>query len=443
VLRGLLEDRMQRVRECALLALGASGSSQAVPFLMQLTSIASAAEEEHLQQLSPDAHALAWVALGIGRSRGFSDGVGSVLVDLAGELQPDQLRDLVPATLFYQRLSPADDLDRLHSVRLGDAAMPLDVRARSAESLGTLADPSMIRALDDALHDGDLRLRRPAALALGSFRGGALREELAHQLGVEQDELLRGYLLLAIANQESGPAAELLTTTLRTGDALVRPWSALALGLLARRDADVSLAACKTLRTEAARCRSVPDQLSFVLASGLARDETRADEFLDLLAHAKDAQLRLAAAQALTLIGLPSLHSWPLSTDVRLALKAQLAKEHDPETRGALAEALGVHHDVRDVGALLATLGDVHAGDPIADLARGCGAHRTHDMLAGLSDIVADRKLDPPVRAAAWESLGLLLDPQWGSRLPAALAGAELGATLPDWCLRTVGQSTL
>jgi len=364
------------------------------------------------------------------------------VADLAGELQDERLRDLAPATLLYQRLSPADAFDLVGLARLGDAQALPEVRERSAEALGALADPSMIPSLHAALHDGDLRLRRSAALALGSFRGGALLDVLARQLAAEQDELLRGYLLLAIANQQAAPAAALLTDTLARGDALVRPWAALALGLLARREADVSQPARATLRLEAARSHAVTDRLAFALAGGLARDEARAEDFAQMLADSADAHVRLVAAEALTLLGAGARDGWPGSVELRLALKAQLADEADPGARGVLAEALAVHRDARDVSALLAALCAVHAGEPVADLARGCGAHRTRDMLSGLSALVADVSLKAPVRAAAWQSLGLLLDPQWSSRLPGALAGAQLDA-LPDWCSRLLDQSTL
>ena len=431
----LLDDNVQAVREAAVLALGATGSLEAAAALQRL------AQQGHNgpgagTESGRSARPLAIVALGLASRHGFPAEVSAPLVE--DVLLSDEARqeDLGVAGLLYGRLvadpnAEAAAPERTVLEAVEDGRLDTGLRCRAVESLGCADDPALLRTLNIALNDEDAQLRRSAALALATLPHAGAMATLKEHYASEAEEVLRGYLLLAMGEQGGPEARAFLRSTLVHGDKAMEAWAALALGSLLRREPDAD--SLDALRLAASKEAVRDSRLALTVALGLARDAQSMTPFVAQLSDAGDPTARAVAAQALGLLGGPA---------ARDALADRLERETDAPVRVAIAQALGCLGDLRDAAALLEVFRQTEIPQLRQQAALALGYHASQGALDGLLQMVRDARTTGPARAAALDALGLMLDPQPGPML------AELGCDtnfdmFPEWLARALAASTL
>lgn len=191
--------------------------------------------------------------------------------------------------------------------------------------------------------------RRSAALALGCLlREGGLDadavkpavRELRNALDGTSDPLVRGYCAVALGAAQPPQELNRLKEVVRVeSDPVVQSYAALGLGLAAR-DADEAEARAirKLLLDELAATKALEQGAALTVGLGLARAR---EAVTDLVARLEDrsspAPLRMAAAEALGLIGVPS-------APVMEALRAALL-ESEVHLARAAAESLAMLGD--------------------------------------------------------------------------------------------------
>jgi HEAT repeat protein len=279
----------------------------------------------------------------------------------------------------------------------------------------------VVTALDQGLHDGQLELRRSAAIAMGSWSHPGILAELTVHMRGESEELLRGFLLLSIGAQGGPDARAVLIEALRGGDALLRPWAALALARLARAEDDPIARAA--LREAGLNEKSESSRLALMLAGGLARNPEAVPELVARLRTSGSGRERTVAAIALSLVGDEAAHA---------ALRERMAAERSDDVRAFLAEALGTFADADDVPALAAALAALDTQPHATRCARALGTHGTPEARAALIAAIERRSTPPAVRAASIEALGLALDGQGGQVLIETALYCNFDV-LPSW----------
>ncbi|MHC5210543.1 MAG: HEAT repeat domain-containing protein [Planctomycetota bacterium] len=399
----LLEDSSLLVRERTILGLGATGSLRVAPTLLQLATDGRVTGGGPQGRVSPDAQPLALLALGLGRRHGLSETVDGFVAALARSDDRGAHNDRRTAALLYHTLAYLDDLGQFAREASLDPGAPTALRCRATESLALSEDPAVLTALDQRLHDGQLDLRRSAAIAMGSWSHPGVLAELTTHLVDESEELLRGFLLLSISAQGGEAAREFLVETLQQGDAASRPWAALALARLGRTEEDPI--AREALRHAAANERSESARLALMLASGIARNPEAVPEMVARLRGSGSGRERALAAIALSLTA---------DEAGKLALRERMAAERSDDVLAYLAEALSAYGDADDVPALSAVLTDGNTAHHALRCARALAEHGTPEAEQALIAAIEDRATPPVVRAAAIEALGLALDAHVG-----------------------------
>jgi HEAT repeat protein len=426
----LLDDNSRSVREAAVLALGATGSMEAAAALQRLATQGHngpGAGTESARSARP----LAIVALGLASRHGFPAEVSGPVVEDVVLSDQDKHADVGVAGLLFRRLADDTRVETPVLQTVEDGRLDMGLRCRAVESLRSNDDPALLRTIDLALNDEDVQLRRSAALALGTMPHPGALVALKVHFASEAEEVLRGYLLLAIGEQGGAEARAFLRSTLLHGDKAMEPWAALALGSLLRREPDAG--SLDALRAAADKEATRDTRLALAVALGLARDPQSLTRFVAQISDAGDPSARAVAAQALGLLGGPA---------ARDALADRLERETDAPVRVAIAQSLGCIGDLRDAPALLAVFRDLEIPQLRQQAALALGYHASQGALDGLLEMVRDARTSGPARAAALDALGLMLDPQPGPML------AELGCDtnfemFPDWLARALTTSTL
>src|SRR5678815_11649 len=104
-------------------------------------------------------------------------------------------------------------------------------------------------------------VRRSAALAMGDVKNPLALAPLQTAFEMEAEPMTRAFTLISIGRQGGPEAREFLLDVLEHGERTMRPWCALALGILAHgnNDADVRSA----LRAKSAEVKSHDDLAAF------------------------------------------------------------------------------------------------------------------------------------------------------------------------------------
>ena len=161
-----LGDPNQEVRERVILALGATGSMRAAETLLE---IAQTGGTHKLRRISPEARALAVLALAIGRRNGMNAYVDHAVLALVQGAKGTTRFSVQSSGLLYQTMNPSAALGDWALALSNDKNTPLGVRCRAVETLRTRTDDESLKALLHHLSGRSLELRRSAALALGEF----------------------------------------------------------------------------------------------------------------------------------------------------------------------------------------------------------------------------------------------------------------------------------
>lgn len=327
--------------------------------------------------------------------------------------------------------------------RLGQDDVPAYVSQFAALALGPIGDRHqdalfLQRALT-ARRNAGACLQRSTAIALGVLGRDAepaVRVQIAETLmGALRRRKLRdssaknfamislAHLVAADVEQERTEVLgdtkieEFLLRTVEDGSHTLRPYAALALGLICRAiGEETSIELYGGFRAEArevlrnglaARKNDTHGRAAFAVALGLARDEQSVKELTAVVADdGLDPQLRGYAALALGHIG---VNTNPVLLPIRKALKER-SSEH---LRRATASALGMLRDRGAVPLLLEELRQARSqstkGGVILALAR-VGDDRA---LPPLVEILRNDKEQALTRAMACAGLGLVGDLEW------------------------------
>lgn len=428
-LTALLSDSQMVVRHAAILGLGATGAMEAAPTLLHLAQDGTLPGGDG-DQLSSWARPLAFVALGLGRRHGMSPVLDDFVADLAQSATQER-SELGTAALLYQTLSPCDDLARLARDLVADEDADPALRCRATETLGQAGDAAELPSLTHLLGDGQLEVRRSAALALCGLRHSLAVPALETAYELEEEPVARGFLLLAVAEQGGDGAREFLVKAARGGPQAARPWAALGLGLLARSLDEPGDAVQQKAR--AAICTTLREGLSteanhsaigaWMLAAGIARDTQVVPPLRDAMIRSKDQRLRMFAALSLAMIG---------DTESRPLMLEQLELEQAPLAIIGLTQALGAFGVAEDGPALVEAVHEMRAPSTQALLAVALAFHGSESAVTGLMAVARDESASSAARAAAVDGLGLLLDRQPGLMLQEVAADSNF-SVFPDW----------
>lgn len=428
----MLEDANVDVRHQTLLALGAVDDERAVH---ELLKIARSGRRDG-EVISQHARPIAMVALGLARQRGFGKGTERMLPAPEGTGQD---RDVADARAMQAFLDPAtaraDDLRELSGLFDGEKAARRVKHAneRALEALRFDADDTTLEVLLHASGSRDVEVRRSTAATLGTLSNESVLGPLMSAFELEKEPLTRGLLLIAIGRRGSVDARRFLEHELDRGHRAQRPWCALALGVLAREsgEADDLTRVREVLRREVLRQKNQDWRGAYVIAMGLARDLESQDFLLEELAGA-NLESRTMAALALGMLG---------TTEASEALREALAEERSPFARAALAQGLALVRAPDDIPSLVRSLHELRVPEEATQHAAAMSFHGSPELTPHLARIVEDTSSPAVTRAAAIQSIGILLDDVPSFRM-AALARDTNYSVFPAW-LDAPLQSTL
>ncbi len=415
----LRTDKANKVRDGAILALGATGSMDAARALLDL------ADDGRLPgmtgQATPLAQSLAYVALGLGRRHGMSPMLDGFVDDLVAEMDPDDFDEVGTAALVYRTLVPEADLAAYAVLSMDDEDAADARRCRATESIGHSGDAAQISRVMHHLTGNDLQLRRSAALALGDLAHPMILPRLATAAEVEAEPLVRGFLCLSIGEQGTPEARDFLEQMLKDGPRQNRPWAALGLGILARQSDDA--AARAIIRKALDREANHDLHGAYILASGIARDTDAVGDLRERLVEAAHPHQRMFAALALAMIE---------DAGSRQLLRERVTVEPWPFARVAIAQALGYLGEAQDAPAILNTLSEMRNPGLQSLAAVAVGFHGSTEAVEGLIAMLEDPDTLTLPRASAVDSLGLILDEQPGMMLAEVSSDSNF-TVFPNW----------
>lgn len=427
-LTAALSDNVLAVREAALLALGATGSIRAANVLLGVAG--SGRLPGGGDSAGATARPLALLGLGLGRRHGLSDSVDTLVEQLVSDAADDP--DVAVAGFLYRTLAGGTVLEGLAGTLAARKDLDLAVRCRVIEAL-PLDDGAHLPAVLGELKGANAERRRSAAVALAAAHDASTLQRLEQAFAKEEEPLTRGFLLVSLGQLGGPEARELLQKQLRRGRAIDRPWVALGLGLLARAADDAE--ARETLREGLAEEASADARGAWLLACGLARDSQAGPALREALDESANPRLRMFAALALSM----------LRDDESLAaLRARLEVEQAPLARAGVALGLSLYGRAEDAPRLLDELSSIGNSVLQEQLASALGTHGSAPAAEGLRTLLLSAKSDLPagVRAAAFDALGLLLDPVPGFLLTQASAARNF-SVFPEWLARALTSTTL
>ncbi len=422
-----LADNVVSVREAALLALGATGSTRAANVLLGVAG--SGKLPDGSDSVGATARPLALLGLGLGRRHGLSDSVDALVEQLVHDSAGDS--DVAVAGFLYRTLVGGKVLSGLAGSLTDRKDLDLAVRCRVIEAL-PLDDGAYLPAVLGELKDANAERRRSAAVALAAVHDQSALERLRLAFDKEEEPLTRGFLLVSMGALGGADARDILLKLQRRGRAVDRPWLALGLGLLARGADDP--VAREALR-EGLRDESSSETVgAWLLACGLARDAEAGPALREALAESANPRLRMFAALALSMLR---------DDDSLAALRARLGEEQAPLARSGVALAVALYGRAEDAPRLLAELESIHNAVLQEQVAAALGTHGSAPAAEGLQRLLSgDADLPDGVRAAAFDALGLLLDPVPGFLLTHASATRNF-SVFPEWLARALTSTTL
>ena len=303
-----------------------------------------------------------------------------------------------PQVTWEEKLQWMMRLEDQRIVRDPNPPTPVILAPATRDRPAVVAPPppsDLIRLLDD----GEPRVRRRAALALGRVGLSEAVEPLTRRLGDQEPEV-RQMAAFALGLIGEPTARNALLTALKDQNAIVAGRAAEALGMIASRDD--AAAVSEMVRTHIAAgalTGLAADDLSYPLAPSI--EAVR----LGLYALVRLGSYEALAAAALDGTGQPVSAWWPVSY--------ALQRLGDPRAAPALL-------------ALLRTPGRYTA----AFAARGLGVSKAAAAAAPLRQIIEQRTADPAVLVQAMRALAALGDAQAAPALIKIVADGNADPTL-------------
>ncbi len=305
--------------------------------------------------------------------------------------------------------------------KLGAERLTDTGRSHAASALGRCGDPSALAALGDVLasRSAGVDTKRATALAMARLlrerptgtppdaearvRAGRI---LLRAFEKESEPLLRAFCAIAMGGA-SPPlgSAELMQAIDHGGNAVLKPYCALALGIGARGlDADAGDRIRSFLAGELKKSNDPDLGAALSIACGLARAADAEPELLDRLRHTSlPAATRGAAAEGLGLLR-------SRSPEAGKTLESMLDSEKSPELLEHVVVALGLMGR-RGAARRLATM----VGETDSALVQGrlilALGHIGHvEAVAPLLETLRDKSARTLVREFAAAALGLMGD---------------------------------
>lgn len=395
----MLDDKSLEVRHHAILALGASGSPDAIQPLLAI--MRRGHPREGAERISPIASAVAIVALGLGQRAGFEEATGELVAQRVRERSRSEREAIGCGAMLYQRLAPCAELEALALELAADHDESPAVRCRAIEALTSSHDPKVLAKLQHHLSAARLDERRSAALALGAIENPLALPALQTAYELEGEPLTRGFVLVSIGRRGGEVARKFLLDTAAKDDRGDRHWVALALGLLARQQPDPAIPAVIRAALKREKSREVTG--AYWLALGLARDLESRGLLREALASGADARARMYAATALALIGDP---------ESALIVRDAMRTEPNASLRVAYASSLSQFGVDRDAPVISAAFRELKDPSLQGLAASALAFHGTRDALGSLREFAREDQAASVPRAAAIEGLSIMLGSQ-------------------------------
>lgn len=391
----LLRDPSHEVRERSLLALGATGSMEAAELLLDISETGATKGERNI---SPDARSMAVLALAIGRRNGMSAYVDHALHEQLKAVSGTDRFLVQSAGLLYHTMNPGPVLRSWAQARASDEHTALGVRCRALETLRTCQDSESLAVLLHHLSGRSLEMRRSAALALGEFEHDMALAPLLTAAELEKEPLTRAFVLISIGRQGGDQAEAFLMNYLEEGAKASRSWAALALGIATRQSSNPK--AMAALRDGLLREKNREYRGAYYLALGISQDIDARAVLIDALRNGSSYEIRSGAAMGLGM----------LADDQGIAaLREQLSRDKCEYTRAAIAEAIGFQGDYNDSVALIESWSGMKVPENQADTALALGLHGQRKSVEAMIAVLEDPKQDARKRAAAIDSLQVVL----------------------------------
>jgi cellulose synthase operon protein C len=380
------------VRTQAVLALGFSGSPQAVETLVRLFRDEKQGEEIRT-------YAVVSLAL-IGNAQAL-DVLRAALAEKALADLNNQLRGAV----IYAAGVSGD-------AALGDALRALpgtyffgkepDVRALLAGALGRLGEAASVAPLLELLGDSDNQVRRSAAAGFEALTGVLAPEDveklIAHA-GEENDAPTRRVLLRALGAARAPAAREYLQAQLTEGSFDDQPHVALGLAL------DAHFSNGPVLLASLEKAREASHIGALALALGLLDAPDAIAPVTARLLEAKDPLLQPNLALAVGLLD-------PDQSELAAHLETLARTSADVEVVRSSVIALGLLGERERLAAVAAAIPQVGGLVRRAAMAHALGLVGDRNLITPLAALARDDGQQPYVRAYALQALGELCDPR-------------------------------
>jgi len=405
----LLSDPVVRVRETAALGLGFAGGEAA---RLALEDVFTRSRRSEASARDAD-HALAFAALGLGLA-GDTAAVPALSKVLAEEESPEvrcaaaRALGLLGSPEAYPALFEAIRSDR----------SPL-VRAYAATAVGRLGSPEGLSALLVATRAPAKTVRRAAVLAIGEVARSTDEEALDRLVEIarrDSDAVSRGYAALSLGEIGGERAWKTLVHLLSHGQARMRPWAALGLGIHAVDEMPAETGRVLEEAFEAYH-KDARTGAAIAFALGLARTQSAAAEVRKFFDGIPDALARLCTIDARILLGEKNLLP---DAPFELGVAPELE-------RAKLVGLFARIHDDMVLGGHLSSLAQKERNEEVAVAAAfGVGYTGDRSQTKAMESILADGRMPPSMRAAAAFSLGslaeeerwpLLVSVRWGEEV--------------------------
>ena len=480
---GHLAHSNQEIAETAAVALGILGDESSATVLVELL-IDSEAGRRRVNRAAVPYRTRAFAAYGlalIGSASERSDVRSFVVFHLANTLQHESTatRDLATACVISLGLVPlevvgewptADDgPPRVNGSREAQVAWLLhwfstsrakdQVRLHAPVAMARLcsgAGPAAKRAVGNVLltvlanfGKEDPNVRRATVTALGRLGDDdaddldtRIRGKL-RKIAQEKDAMSRDLARISLARvatrpgtgPEPGsaldPVQRYFIKDLITGKSTTRPWTALALGVLAYRRQETGLAVARevpfSLRQALAGTKSPRDVGAISTALGLARDADAAPLLVQRLRGGADDVVKSRAAIALGLV-----HSADAAQELRTVARESLRK---PNLLRAVSTALALLGDHEILPELIVALREAKTFATQSALAFSIGRIGDTRAVTPLLELLRNENVSISTRAFAAAALGVVGDDRelpWNSMIAVDVYYGIPPSTLTD-----------
>jgi HEAT repeat protein len=380
------------VRTQAILALGFTGSSQALETLDGLYRD---------EDLGDELRTYAVVALALIGDAQAVDTLRTSLTEKALDRQSNQLR---AATVHAAGVCGDPVLGAALRELAGTWLFEREpqLRALVAVSQGRIGDPASVPFLLELLEDSDNQVRRSAAAALGGTPARldvASVEALIAHYQRDADAATRVNLLRALGHARMDAARAFLRATLPGTTFEFRPHVAMALALDGHPDnVQPLLAALAEEREQSVRS-------AMIVSLGLLEADVATETLLEILEDERAPFTRGYVCLALGLIN-------PGQPDLADRLDRIVREENDVEFIRWAMIALGLIGASEQLDALAADIRGLGSTVQRATVVHGLGLVGDRGMVEPLVGVFRDSSQPSYVRAYALQALGELVDPR-------------------------------